>query len=136
MGATIKRLAQMHELPVTQSLLKLAVQHAEAAAAKRVTDIYLEIGQLSSYVDESVQFYWDLISKGTIAHGAKIHFHRIPMQLECRECKHCFQPNGVSFECPKCKSDRVEVISGEVFQLIGLDVEKEKSQKTEKAEVV
>lgn len=119
----------MHELPVTQSLLKLAVQHAEAAKATRITHIYIKIGQLSSYVDESVQFYWDLISKGTLAQGATLHFHRVPMELECRDCAHCFEPTGASFECPKCKSDHVQVVSGDVFQLVGLDVEKSKAKK-------
>lgn len=116
----------MHELAVTQSLLKLAVGHAEEAGASRVTDIYIEIGQLSSYVDESVQFYWDLISKGTLAEGANLHFQRIPMEMECRDCATCFKPNGVSFECPNCKSDRVTVVSGDVFQLVGLEVERPK----------
>lgn len=121
----------MHELPVTQSLLKLAVEHAEAAKATRVTDIYIEIGQLSSYVDESIRFYWDIIGKDTIAEGARLHFNRILMKLECLDCRTCFEPDGASFECPKCKSDHVEVISGDVFQLVGLEVEKE-----QKAEVI
>ncbi len=121
----------MHELPVTQNLLKLAVEHAQAAKATRVTDIYIEIGQLSSYVDESIQFYWDIIGKDTIAEGARLHFNRIPMELECRDCKTCFKPDGTSFECPRCKSDHVEVISGDAFQLVGLDVEKSKEQEAE-----
>ena len=125
----------MHELPVTQSLLKLAVDHAKAAEATRISDIHIEIGQLSSYVDESIQFYWEMIAKGTIAENAKLHFHRIPMELECHQCGSCFQPNGSSFECPKCKSDRVEVIRGDVFQLVGIDVEKPKVKKS-KAEVI
>ena len=125
----------MHELSVTQSLLKLAVEHAEAAKATRVTDIYIEIGQLSSYVDESVQFYWELIGKGTVAQGAKLHIHRVPMELECRDCGTCFRPKGASFECPKCKSDRVEVVSGDVFQLVGLDIEKAKPKKQQEAKV-
>ncbi len=125
----------MHELPVTQSLLKLAVEHAEAAKATCITDIYIEIGQLSSYVDDSVQFYWDLISKGTVAEGAKLHFHRVPMELACLDCATRFQPSGENFECPSCKSARVQVVSGDVFQLVGLDVEKTKTKKREKEEV-
>ena len=42
----------MHELSVTESVLEIACRHAEKAQASRVTDIYLEIGRLSSIVDE------------------------------------------------------------------------------------
>jgi len=37
------------------------------ANASKVTGINLVIGQLSSIVDDSIQFYWDTISEGTIA---------------------------------------------------------------------
>ena len=90
----------------------------------RVSDIYVEIGQLSSYVDESVQFYWDIISKDTIAEGAKLHFKRVPLELECNDCSTRFKPQEVSYECPGCHSSKVRVVAGEVFQLMGLDVEK------------
>ena len=58
----------MHELAVTESILKLP--RKKERAATKVTDIYLRLGQLSSIVDESVQFYWDAISQGTLAEGA------------------------------------------------------------------
>jgi len=57
----------MHELAVTESILEIATQAAKERAATKVTDIYLRLGQLSSIVDESVQFYWDVISQGTLA---------------------------------------------------------------------
>ena len=57
----------MHELSVTESLLEIALRHAQQAGATRVTGLHLVIGQLSSIVDDSVQFYWDFVSKDTIA---------------------------------------------------------------------
>jgi hypothetical protein len=57
----------MHELPVTESILDIAVKHARQANAQRIADIYLVIGQLSSIVDDSIQFYWDIIAKDTLA---------------------------------------------------------------------
>ena len=61
----------MHELAVTESILNIAVQHASQAGAVRVTDLNLVIGQLSSIFDDSVQFYWDMISEGTICAGRR-----------------------------------------------------------------
>ena len=42
----------MHELAVTESLLEIAVRHARAQNARRITDLYLVIGQWSSIVDD------------------------------------------------------------------------------------
>jgi hydrogenase nickel incorporation protein HypA/HybF len=114
----------MHELSVTQALLDLVVERAAAAKAARVTDIHIEIGQLASYVDESVQFYWDLISGGTAAEGANLHFNRTPMSLQCTHCGTAFPPDGETFSCPACGSQQVQVTSGGEFLLVGLDVEK------------
>ena len=49
----------MHELAITEEILRIAIEHAERAQAKRVTDINLVVGELSSVVDDSVQFYFD-----------------------------------------------------------------------------
>ncbi|MFN2270088.1 MAG: hydrogenase maturation nickel metallochaperone HypA, partial [Anaerolineae bacterium] len=51
----------MHELSITESILKIALRHAEQAGAKRITRLNLVIGELSGVVGESVQFYWDMI---------------------------------------------------------------------------
>ncbi len=112
----------MHELAVTQSILEIALQHAAQAGAGRITDLHLVIGQLSSMVDDSVQFYWDLISQGTPAEGARLHFRRIPIEMQCRACAHRYTPDG-DFMCPACGSDQVQVVAGEEFYLEAIDVE-------------
>ncbi len=76
----------MHELAITESLLDLALKHAKQADATRVTDIYLVIGRLSSFVDDSVQFYWDILAENTICQGAELHFNRLPAKMVCLNC--------------------------------------------------
>jgi hydrogenase nickel incorporation protein HypA/HybF len=66
----------MHELAVTQSILEICLRHAEEANAAKITDINLIIGQFSSIVDDSVQFYWDMIADGTIATGLRAYGSR------------------------------------------------------------
>jgi hydrogenase nickel incorporation protein HypA/HybF len=113
----------MHELPVTESILEIALRHAEKAGARRVTGLYLVIGQLSSLLDDSIQFYWDIIAKDTLAEGATLHFNRIPTEIECQECKHHYSPENGNFLCPKCGSIRIKIISGEELRLEAIDVE-------------
>ena len=113
----------MHELSVSQSILEIALRHAEPTSATRITNLYLVIGKLSSIVDDSVQFYWDIISKDTIAEGATLHFRRIPVELLCLECGMRYSPGGEDFACPNCQSERVKVVAGEEFYLDSIEVE-------------
>ena len=113
----------MHELPITESIVKIANEHAQRANATRVTDLYLVIGQLSSIVDDSIQFYWDIISKGTLCEGATLHFERIPARLLCLNCGHIYTLSRELTACPQCDSARVEVKSGEEFRLDSIEIE-------------
>src|SRR4030042_4482670 len=113
----------MHELSVTESILEISLRHANQSNAKRITNLYLVIGQLASIVDDSVQFYWDIISKDTIADGAVLHFKRLPTTLACLDCDHHYSPGNNGFTCPNCKSEHVKVISGDEFFIEAIDIE-------------
>ena len=113
----------MHELAVTQSILDISLRHARQVDAKRITDINLVIGQFSSIVDDSVQFYWDIIANGTIAQGAALHFNRIPGEMTCGDCGRAFQPTDRTFECPSCSSGFVRISRGDEFRVESIDVE-------------
>ena len=113
----------MHELSVTESLLKLSLQHAEKANAQRVTDLHIVIGDLASMVDDSIQFYWEIIAKGTIAEQASLHFRRVPAQLQCNTCLQKYQPTDSDLVCPKCGGIGAKIIAGEEFFLESIDVD-------------
>jgi hydrogenase nickel incorporation protein HypA/HybF len=115
----------MHELAVTENLLNIAVQHATQAGAVRVTSLHLVIGQLSSIVDDSVQFYWDMISAETICAGAQLHFERRPVVLLCLDCDQTYTLSGELTDCPNCHSARLKVVAGEEFYLDSIEVEAE-----------
>jgi hydrogenase nickel incorporation protein HypA/HybF len=113
----------MHELSVTQNILNIALTHAERANARRITALYLVVGQLSTIVDDSVQFYWDIVAEGSPAAGSKLNFRRVPAELECRECGAHFGLGRDTFECPRCGSASVQVVAGEEFYVESIEVE-------------
>jgi len=113
----------MHEQNICESLLALAIKHAEQANAARIRRIYLVIGEYSGVVDESVEFYFRLLSKGTIAEGADIDFTHIPAQLHCRNCDTVFTPEQLNLHCPNCSGQKVEISSGKEMYLESLEVE-------------
>jgi hydrogenase nickel incorporation protein HypA/HybF len=113
----------MHELPITQHILEIVLRHAEQAKALRVTDIYLVIGQLSSYVDESIQFYWDTLCRGTVAEGAQLHFEAVKAEVECQACGARSAWTEIAQGCPECGSLRVKVVAGEEFYVRAIRVQ-------------
>jgi hydrogenase nickel incorporation protein HypA/HybF len=113
----------MHELAVTQSILKIALQHAEKANARRVIDLNLVIGELATMVDDSIQFYWEIIAKDTIAEKATLHFRRVPAEFQCMSCFEKYHPNDGELICPICGGVGAKILAGEEFFLESIDVE-------------
>lgn len=115
----------MHELAVTQNILDIALKYAQESNASRVTDLYIVIGRLSSIVDDSVQFYWDIISENSLCAGSKLHFKREPAELLCLDCQKPYTVEGELRPCPACGSAHVQVTSGDQFYLDSIEIEKE-----------
>ena len=113
----------MHELSITQSILEIALRHAEQADAHRITKLNLVIGELATIVDDSVQFYWDIVSRDTIAAGAELHFERVPGILRCLSCGHTFPLNGRDYACPVCGEKQAIATGGDEFRLESIEVE-------------
>lgn len=111
----------MHELSVTESILEIALRHGRNASATAVTDLFLVVGELSTIVDESVQFYWDIISEGTPAAGSTLHFRRVPGLLGCRACGHTYSPRE-DLPCPACGSTDIDILAGEEFYLEAIEI--------------
>jgi hydrogenase nickel incorporation protein HypA/HybF len=116
----------MHELPVTQGIISVALQAAQQNGAKRITAIDLVIGELASIVDDSVQFYFDLLSKDTIAAGATLRFRREPGTGKCWDCDYEFEARApLTPFCPACGSARIHVSGGREFYLESIDIDDE-----------
>lgn len=114
----------MHELAVTESILDIALKYAQQAGASRVTDLNIVMGRLSSIVDDSVQFYWDIISENTLCAGSKLHFQRLPAEMICLDCQKSYIVAGELSPCPICGGAHVQVSSGDQFYLDSIEIEK------------
>jgi hydrogenase nickel incorporation protein HypA/HybF len=116
----------MHELAVTQSILEIALRHAARAGAGRIVELHLVIGEMATIVDDSVQFYWPLISQGTAAEGSRLQFRRIAAQFGCRACGFTYHPSD-GLACPRCDSSAVRLVAGDEFHLESIQVTEQES---------
>lgn len=116
----------MHELPVTQGILDLVLETAQQAGARRVARVDLVIGDMSSIVDDSVQFYFDILGRGTLAEGAILHFRRESAVATCQACGHTWPVSAPLFlQCPACGRDRINVAGGKAFYVESIEVDDE-----------
>jgi len=113
----------MHELAVTESILDIVCRHAERAHAERILSINLVIGELSSIVDDSVQFYFDYLSQDTVASGADLVFERLVTTLRCGACGYQWQPSSADWTCPGCGAAKAQVVAGREFYVDSIEVE-------------
>lgn len=122
----------MHEMPVTQGILNLAL---EAAAGRRITDIYLQVGRLAAIVPSSVEVFFDHLSKGTPAEGARLHFAMLPLEMSCLDCGRAADLSAWLDDRPQvimaraiaqgcvCGSKRLRVTGGVSFGMTRIEVE-------------
>jgi hydrogenase nickel incorporation protein HypA/HybF len=116
----------MHEMSVTESILRITLEHAQKANARSVTAIHIRMGELASMVDDSIRFYWEIIAKDTPAEKAALTFARIPARVHCATCLHDFDwRRKDDFACPKCGGQDLRIQGGDELQVESIEVEAE-----------
>jgi hydrogenase nickel incorporation protein HypA/HybF len=108
---------------MTQRLLDLVLEKAQAAGAKKVVRIHVAVGDSSRMVSESIAFYFDFLKENTIAEGAELSFRTIPTVLHCRNCDLQFEASRDDWRCPNCGEMRVDRLQGGESYLESLEVE-------------
>jgi hydrogenase nickel incorporation protein HypA/HybF len=115
----------MHEYAVTEGMLDTVLKEAQKHGASKITEIRLVIGDISTILDESVQMYFDIMSEGTIAQGAKLIFKRVASQFRCKACGNEYDKPRTGFDCPKCGGLGLPTGVGKEFYIESIDVDQE-----------
>jgi hydrogenase nickel incorporation protein HypA/HybF len=114
----------MHEMAVTQNILDIAMRHAEQAGAERILAVNLVVGELTGFVDDSIQFYFDFLTKDTLAQDAKLDFQRIAARVRCTSCGTEYAPPDTRlWSCPECEALGGEIIAGREFSVASIEIE-------------
>ncbi len=113
----------MHELAITEGILKTVLPAAEQGGAKRILEIRLRIGEFADIIPDCVQSYLDIIAKDTIAEGAKVVAEIVPSTARCRSCGFTGHIDHRIARCPDCGSTDFELLSGREFSVENLACE-------------
>ena len=116
----------MHELPITESILKIVLKHAEMNGVRKVRAIHLQVGKLSDLEDDWIQRYFDYLSKGTIAEGAKLKIERMPVMVRCNACCTSYEADIArmgDLVCPACGEKGGTLLSGREYTIKEMEVQ-------------
>lgn len=103
------------------SIIETALETAEKADAGRINRIVLHIGAKSGVVIDSLEFAFDMVSKGTIAEHARLEIQKIPFCGECVVCGHQFECEDF-LVCDKC-GNFGKIISGQELRIESIEVD-------------
>ena len=112
----------MHELPITEQIVKIATEHGQRARASKIECIKLVVGERSGYIGESIQMYFDVISQGTFCEGAVLKIETIKPKLKCPSCGTLFERLPMRFDCPSCGVDGEPTDIGREFYIDSIEV--------------
>ena len=110
-------------MALAEGVLDIVLSYAEQNEAKKVTEISILIGEMTGVVDESLEFCFTSLAKGTKAEDAKLVLKHIPLVARCLDCQHENKIERYNFTCQKCGSVRMETISGRELRVESLEVD-------------
>ena len=113
----------MHELSIVESFISVAIEHAEKENAERIVRINLVVGEMTGVVKEAVEFYFSFLAKDTLASHAEIDFKQVKTRLRCRDCGELFNPDNMNYLCPKCGSEKVDIVGGRELYVESIEIE-------------
>jgi hydrogenase nickel incorporation protein HypA/HybF len=125
----------MHELSLSSAIVETVERHAQG---RPVTAVMMRIGTLRQVVPDSLSFYFEIVSRGTVSEGARLDHEIVPALLRCPDCgtewdpapspvaTHAgtadFIPDLPTFRCPECSTGG-EVIEGGEFEVEWIEIE-------------
>jgi hydrogenase nickel incorporation protein HypA/HybF len=113
----------MHELAITEEVVRIANEKAQELGASRVTRIELHLGALSGIVADSVAFYFEHLGKGTLCEAAGLEFIRITARARCRNCRGEFEPAEFDWTCPDCDHVGADLLAGREMAVANIEIE-------------
>jgi hydrogenase nickel incorporation protein HypA/HybF len=115
----------MHELGICRNLIDVALAAmSERGAKTKATSLHVEVGRFTAVVPDSLQFYFAVLSRGTLLEGAELSIESVPLRTRCGSCALEDEPDLPSLLCSNC-AGLVEIVTGRELRLVSVDVPEE-----------
>ncbi len=110
----------MHEISIAGAIIDSVLDAAKKNDAKKVEEIFIEVGELTALNPDQLKFIFETITVGTVAAGAKYDIRVVRPLISCKKCSytgpiefferlHFFLP---AIKCPECGDMDVDITAG------------------------
>lgn len=113
----------MHELSIAMSIVDIAEEKAKQSNANKVSEIELEVGNLSGVIYEALEFAMEEAVKNTLLNNAKCSIIKISGKARCNNCENEFGLDDFYAFCPNCNEFDFEIIQGKELRVKSIIIE-------------
>ena len=114
----------MHEVSLAQGLCRQLQALATEHRAHRIRRVELEVGALSNVVPDLLRQAFTMMKESLpLIEEAELAIREVPLLVNCTDCGQSHELQRFVFECPSCKSTRLDVKQGEDLLLRNVELE-------------
>jgi hydrogenase nickel incorporation protein HypA/HybF len=107
----------MHELSICYNIVETLQDVVKENNITEVESIVLEIGELSSIVPKYMENCFPCAVDGTMFEKSKLTIETVEGIGRCKQCGYSYRLLPVNGECPKCKVNDFDLLSGKEFNI-------------------
>lgn len=107
----------MHELSIAKNIVEIVEDEVKEKNAKFVSELNLEIGELSGIIVEALKFALDEVVKNSILDNTLINVNVVKAIAKCDKCGFEFDTNDYYSNCKKCNNIYTEIITGKELKI-------------------
>jgi hydrogenase nickel incorporation protein HypA/HybF len=111
----------MHELSIAEELLQIIEKRASEEGIRSVERINLRIGEYSGIFPDSLEFAFEVLSKGKLTEGASVEVEMVSPKFLCGKCGDAVISQETN--CPKCGSEDLTLQCGDELEIISFEGE-------------
>jgi hydrogenase nickel incorporation protein HypA/HybF len=117
----------MHEFSLATDVIKLAEYEAEKNGAGSVSEITLEVGNMTGIQADALETALEILSEGSILEKAILNIVTIKGKGICPSCGREFEMENRMDTCPVCNCFISEIRGGNEFRLVSMLIEEKET---------
>jgi len=112
----------VHELGIAQALVEQIEEVRAAHEGRAVVSAGLRIGSWRLVVKDSLEFYYDVLTRGTALEGSRLQIEMVEATSRCSRCGEVFTAEAPLLVCPACGGPGGELLTGQELNLVSVEL--------------